>query len=49
MSMSSIWPIDRTLSSVAPPARVDLGEMVMKGYSIFHKAQALLEPHPQIV
>ena len=30
-------------------ARVDLGAMVMKGYSAFSKAPALLEPHHQIV
>ena len=30
-------------------ARVDLGAMVMKGYSAFPKAPALLEPHHQIV
>ena len=29
--------------------RVDLGAMVMRGYSIFPKAPALLEPHHQIV
>ena len=30
-------------------ARVDLGAMVMKGYSAFPKAPASLEPHQQIV
>ena len=30
-------------------ARVDLGEMTMKGYSALPKATALLEPHHQIV
>ena len=30
-------------------ARVDLGAMAIKGYSAFPKAQALLEPHHQIV
>ena len=30
-------------------ARVDLGAMPMKGYSIFPKTPALLEPHHQIV
>ena len=30
-------------------AKVDLGAMVMKGYSAFLKAPALLEPHDQIV
>ena len=29
--------------------RVDLGAMAMKGYSVFPKAPALLEPHHQIV
>ena len=40
---SSIWPINRTR------ARVDLGAMVMKVYSAFPKAPALLEPHHPIV
>ena len=30
-------------------ARVDLGVMTMKGYSVFRKVPALLEPHHQIV
>ena len=30
-------------------ARVDLGVMTMKGYSVFPKAPALLKPHHQIV
>ena len=30
-------------------ARVDLAAMAEKGYSAFHKAQALLEPHDQII
>ena len=30
-------------------AKVDRGGMAMKKYSIFPKAQALLEPHHQIV
>ena len=30
-------------------ARVDLGAMVMKGYSTFPKAPALLEPHHPII
>ena len=30
-------------------ASVDLGAMAMKGYSAFHKAPALLEPHHQII
>ena len=30
-------------------ARVDQGAMAIKGYSIFFKAPALLEPHHQIV
>ena len=30
-------------------AKVDLGAMVMKGYSAFPKAPALLEPQHQIV
>ena len=29
--------------------RVDLGAIVIKGYSAFPKAPALLEPHHQIV
>ena len=31
-----------------PQARVDLGVMTMKEYSIFPKIPALLEPHYQI-
>ena len=30
-------------------ARVDLEAMAMKGYSVFPKVPALLEPHHQIV
>ena len=30
-------------------ARVDLGAMAMKGYSVFPKAPELLEPHYQNV
>ena len=30
-------------------ARVDLGEMAIKGYSTFPKSPALLEPYHQIV
>ena len=30
-------------------ARVDLGVMAMKGYSVFPKALALLKPHHQII
>ena len=46
---SSIWPINRAVSSANLQARVDLGVMVMKGYSAFPKIPALLEPHHQIV
>ena len=46
---SSIWPIDRTLSGATAPARVDLGGMAMKGYSVLREAPALLEHHYQIV
>ena len=49
MQFISIWPIDRTLSMLPLPARVDLGVMAMKGYSAFPKAPALLELHHQIV
>ncbi len=35
---------------VLPPrARMDHGAMAMKGYTVFPKALALLEPHHQIV
>ena len=37
------------LSGATTPARVDLGEIAIKGYSAFPKAPALLEPHYQIV
>ena len=30
-------------------AKLDLGAMAMKGYSVFPKALALLEPHHHIV
>ena len=46
--LSSIWFINRTLSGVTTPARVDLGAMAMKEYSAFTKAPALLEPHQQM-
>ena len=46
---SSILPINRTLSGSPTPSRVDLGDMVIKGYTAFLKAPALLEPHHQIV
>ena len=35
MSNSSIWHIDRTLSGVTTPVKVDLGAMAMKEYSTF--------------
>ena len=46
MSNSSDQMIDKTLSF---PARVDLEAMVMKVYSAFLKAPALLKPHHWIV
>ena len=46
---SSIWLIDRTLSGATTPGQVDMVAMVMKGYSTFPKAPALLKPHHQIV
>ena len=45
---SSISPIDTTLSGDTT-TRVDLGAMVMKGYSTFPKALALQETQHQIV
>ena len=42
-------PLVGPLSGATTPARVNLGAMVMKEYSIFPKGPALLEPHPQIV
>ena len=45
---SSIWPMNRTLTCVTLPGRVDLGAMAMKGYSAFPKAPALLKPYHQI-
>ena len=44
MPNSPIWPIDRTLSRATSPSL-----MVIKGYSLFHKAPALLKHHHQIV
>ena len=49
MSNSSIWPIDRILAGATNSAQVDLGAMVMKGYSAFPKASPLLESHDKIV
>ena len=46
---SSIWPIDRILSGVTTPGQSGLGRMPIKGYSVFPKDPALLEPHHQIV
>ena len=45
MSNSSILRKDRTYQVLPLRARVDLGVMIMKGYSAFPKAPALLEPH----
>ena len=44
---SSIWHIDRTPSGVSTP--VDLEAMLMKGYSLFPEAPALLLLYDQIV
>ena len=41
---SSIWPYEVLQFWV----RVNLGAMVMKGYSLFPKAPSILEPHQQI-
>ena len=49
MSNSSFLPIDRTISDASTQARVDLGVMVMKEYSAFPKAPALVEPRHQVV
>ena len=46
---SFIWPIDRTLSVLPLRARVDLGVMAVKEYSVFLKTPALSELHHQIV
>ena len=47
---NSILPIDRRLHQVLPlRARADSESMAMKGCCAFPKAQALLEPHHQIV
>ena len=45
---SSIQPIDRTLSDATIPGRVDLGVIVMKGYSAFPKAPGF-EPQNAMV
>ena len=45
---SSIWPIG-PYQVLQLRDRVDLGAMVMKGYSAFSKAPVLVEPHHQIV
>ena len=49
MSNSSILFIDRALLGATTPGRVDQGAMVMKEYSAFSKAPALLEHHHQII
>ena len=49
MWFSSVSSIERTLSGVPLPARVDQGAMPMKGYSAFPKAPALLGPQNHIV
>ena len=45
---SSIWPIGPYQVQLLQ-ARVDLGAMAIKGYSVFTKAPALLQPHHQNV
>ena len=47
MSNSSNWSIDRIFQVLPLRDRVDL--RVMLGYSAFPKAQALLDPHNEIV
>ena len=44
-----IYPLIRPFQVLPLWARLDLGVMAMKEYSAFPKAQALLEPHHQIV
>ena len=48
MSNSSIWPIERTLSSVTTPGQSRPGSHGIEGSSIFPKVSALLEPHYHI-
>ena len=49
MTTSCIWSIDRILSRDTSQDKVGKGVMPMKGYSVFPKAAALLEPRYQII
>ena len=49
MSNSSIWPIDRTLSSATTPDKSEPGSDGNEGVLHIPKAPALLEPHYEIV
>ena len=49
MSNSNISLIDRILSGATTPGQSGPGSDANKGYSGFPKAQALLNPHHQIV
>ena len=42
---TSIWPIDRTLSSASTPSQSGPGSDDNEEYSAFPKAPVLLEPH----
>ena len=45
----TIWPIDRNLLGATIPGLSEPGAMVIKEYSAFPKAPALLKPHSQFV
>ena len=47
--LTSILPIDRTLTSATTPRQSEPGSDGCEGYSAFPKSPALLEPHNQIV
>ena len=49
MQFTFIQLIDRTLSGATTPGQRGPGKIVMKGYSTFLKAQALLKAYHQIV
>ena len=44
-----MWPIDKIQLGATTPDQSHLGAMVMKEYSAFLIAQALLVPHNQII
>ena len=49
MSNSSVWPIDRTLSSATTTGQSGPGSNSNEGVLCIPKAPALQEPHHQIV